>query len=75
MKMRVLASRELSSYELRKITRHMGMGVDLDTILANIENFFDCKRCSIHMIPNDGFEGTLRCDCGGDSMREYAVIV
>jgi len=75
MKIRVLASRELSSYELRKITRYLGMSIGHDAITAMIEDFLDCKRCSIHMIPNDGFEGTLRCDCGGDSMREYAVIV
>ena len=75
MKIRVLASRELSSYELRKITRYLGMRVDRDAITAMIENYLDCKRCSLHMILNDGFDGTLRCDCGGDSMREYTVIV
>ena len=72
MKIRVLASRELSGYELRKLRGYLAMSVGRDSITAMIGNFPDC-RCSLSMIPNDGFDGTLRCDCGGDSMREYAV--
>lgn len=75
MKIRVLASRELSNYELREITWYLYLATcgNCEAAIAAIEYVLNCKRCSIHMIPDDGFDGTLRCDCGGDSMREYTV--
>jgi hypothetical protein len=73
-KYRILVSRELSDYELRKLKGYLSMNVGRDAILAMIGNVLDC-RCSLTMLTNDGFDGTLRCDSKGEGLREYTLVV